>query len=215
MALQLHGGAPEDSPQSRPAEQQHDHRRDEPGAGLRAHAKGVTLVGALGNNHEDLAKPRTDITSPDYPPSDTRRTTRTIDNANCFDLPVEGPHVIGVSALGPSEHQVRLLQLRHRPAPPVSSRSRRPVAGSATASARRRFRTNGNLILSTYPLNVLQAEGQVDDERQRHEARPRRRCLKECVNGKQHGHAECGYYAVPAGHLDGLAARRRRRRARS
>ena len=27
---------------------------------------------------------------------------RTIDNATCFDLPTEGPHVLGVSALGPS-----------------------------------------------------------------------------------------------------------------
>ena len=32
-----------------------------------AHGHGVTLVGALGNNHEDLGNPRTDITSPDYP----------------------------------------------------------------------------------------------------------------------------------------------------
>ena len=32
-----------------------------------AHNHGVTLVGALGNNHEDLGKPRTDISSPDFP----------------------------------------------------------------------------------------------------------------------------------------------------
>ena len=36
------------------------------------------------------------------------------------------------------------------------------MAGSATASARRQFRTNENLILSTYPVNVLQDEGAVD-----------------------------------------------------
>ena len=38
-----------------------------------AHSKGVTLVGALGNNHEDLGKPTADISSPDYP-AGTRTT---------------------------------------------------------------------------------------------------------------------------------------------
>ena len=52
-----------------------------------AHDHRVTLVGSLGNNHEDLGHPRTDITSPDYPP-DTAYP-RPIDNATCVDLPVE------------------------------------------------------------------------------------------------------------------------------
>ena len=65
-----------------------------------AHDHGVTLVGSLGNNHEDLGHPRTDVSSPDYPPGTAY--PRPIDNATCLDLPVEGPHVIGVSALGPS-----------------------------------------------------------------------------------------------------------------
>ena len=77
-----------------------------------AHKKGVTLVGSLGNNHEDLGKPRTDISSPDYPPG--TEYDRPIDNSDCVDLPVEGPHVIGVSALGPSADEGRLLQLRRR-----------------------------------------------------------------------------------------------------
>ena len=66
-----------------------------------AHRRGVTLVGALGNNHEDLGHPRTDIISPDYPLGTAY--PRPIDNATCLDLPIEGPHVIGVSALGPSQ----------------------------------------------------------------------------------------------------------------
>ena len=44
--------------------------------------------------------PRTDVSSPDYPP--TTAYPRPVDNGSCLDLPVEGPHVIGVSALGPS-----------------------------------------------------------------------------------------------------------------
>ncbi len=35
-----------------------------------AHSKYVTLVGSLGNNHEDLGHPRTDFSSPDFPPGD-------------------------------------------------------------------------------------------------------------------------------------------------
>src|SRR5262249_19164704 len=34
-----------------------------------AHVKGVTLLAALGNEHEDKGNPRTDVTSPDYPPN--------------------------------------------------------------------------------------------------------------------------------------------------
>ena len=47
---------------------------------------------------------------------------------------------------------------------PPRARSSSPprVAGSVTASARRRTATNENQILSTYPLKVLQAEGEVD-----------------------------------------------------
>ena len=40
------------------------------------------------------------FSSPDYPLGTSYE--RPIDNATCWDLPVEGHHVIGVSALGPS-----------------------------------------------------------------------------------------------------------------
>ncbi|HEU5108277.1 MAG TPA: S8 family serine peptidase, partial [Micromonosporaceae bacterium] len=65
-----------------------------------AHLRGVTLVGALGNNHEDLGAPRTDVQSPNFPGGTER--DRPIDNRSCWDLPAEGPFVIGVSSLGPS-----------------------------------------------------------------------------------------------------------------
>jgi hypothetical protein len=63
------------------------HRGGQPSAEL-PHDHEVTLVGSLGNNHEDLGHPRTDNTSPDYPPNTTY--PRPIDNATCVDLPVEG-----------------------------------------------------------------------------------------------------------------------------
>jgi len=115
-----------------------------------AHHRGVTLVGALGNNHEDLGKPRTDLSSPDFPPGGTYE--RPIDNATCVDLPVEGPHVIGVSALGPSGKKAD-----------YSNYGLEQIEVSAPGGWFRDYfgtpqhRTNANLILSTYPVNTLQA----------------------------------------------------------
>ena len=126
------GGAPEDSPES--AAQQNLIMAVMDRALNYAHLHNVTLVGALGNNHEDLAKPRVDISSPDYgaPPY-----PRTIDNATCVDLPVEGAHVLGVASLGPSGKKSDYSNYRRARAP-VRSSCRHREAGSATASAPRR-----------------------------------------------------------------------------
>ena len=120
-----------------------------------AHSKYVTLVGSLGNNHEDLGHPRTDFSSPDYPPGEAY--PRPIDNASCWDLPVEGHHVIGVSALGPSTAKAD-----------YSNYGLEQISVSAPGGWFRdgfgtpTFRTNGNQILSSYPLHILQEEGLVD-----------------------------------------------------
>lgn len=119
-----------------------------------AHRKGVTMFGALGNNHEDLGAPRTDISSPDY---GELPYSRPIDNSTCWDLPVEGPHVIGVSALGPSGKKSDF-----------SNYGTEQISVSAPGGWYRdgfgtpAFQTVGNEILSTYPVNVLKAEGLVD-----------------------------------------------------
>jgi subtilisin family serine protease len=65
-----------------------------------AHRRGVTLVAALGNEHNDIGDPGIDEISPDYP-ADTAYP-RTIDNATCLTMPTEANHVIAVSAIGPS-----------------------------------------------------------------------------------------------------------------
>ncbi len=120
-----------------------------------AHSKDVTLVGSLGNNHEDLGNPRTDVISPDFPPGS--EYPRPIDNATCVDLPVEGPHVLGISALGPSTQKADYsnygLEQISLSAPGGWFRD-----GFGTPT----FRTNGNQILSTYPLHVLVEAGLVD-----------------------------------------------------
>jgi subtilisin family serine protease len=120
-----------------------------------AHLRGVTLVGSLGNNHEDLGHPRTDLSSPDFPPGTAY--PRPIDNRTCLDLPIEGPFVIGVSALGPTTAKAD-----------YSNYGTEQISVSAPGGWFRdgigtpTYRTNGNQILSTFPKVVLERLGRVD-----------------------------------------------------
>ncbi len=158
-----------------------------------AHRKGVTLVAALGNDHDDLGHPRTDVTSPDFP--DGTAYPRPIDNATCVDLPVEGPHVIGVSALGPSAEKAD-----------YSNYGVEQISVSAPGGWFRdglgtpTYRTNGNLILSTYPVNSLQAAGSVDAAGNITPAGAAAGDIKSCPAGVS-TFTECGYYH----HLQGTS----------
>ena len=174
-----------------------------------ANARGVTLVGALGNNHEDLSNPRTDFSSPDYDnPAydwDNAAYPRTIDNDTCLDLPVEGPDVIGVSALGPSGKKSDFSNY-------ATDLSSGEIEVSAPGGWFRdgfgtpEYRTNGNLILSTAPLHVLQAEGAVDESGNVTPAGEAAGVMKDCAKGT------CGYYQYLQGtsmaspHAAGVAA---------
>ncbi|GAA1824422.1 S8 family serine peptidase [Planosporangium flavigriseum] len=164
-----------------------------------AHNRGVTLVGALGNNHEDLGSPRTDTSSPDYPQG--AEYSRPIDNGSCLDLPVEGPYVIGVSALGPSGTKADYSNYGTEQIS-VSAPGGWFRDGVGTAT----FRTDGNMILSTYPKKVLQEEGSVDADGNVVPAAAGS-VFKECTkNGR------CGYYSYLQGtsmaspHAAGVAA---------
>lgn len=150
------GGAPEDSPAA--AADQAVIIEAMNRALNYANAHGVTLVGSLGNNHEDLSNPRHDFSSPDYGGTPYERT---IDNATCVDLPVEGPNVLGISSLGPSGKKSDF-----------SNYATDLTSGEIDLSApggwfrdgfgTPTFRTAGNQILSTAPTHVLQDEGFVD-----------------------------------------------------
>jgi subtilisin family serine protease len=164
-----------------------------------AHDHGVTLVGSLGNNHEDLGHPRTDLSSPDFPLNTTY--PRPIDNATCIDLPVEGNHVIGVSALGPtttkadySNYGVEQISVS---APGGYFRD-----GLGTPA----FRTLGNEVLSSYPRNVVLANGWIDAAGNVTPAGVAAGVVSYCSGGT------CGYYRYLQGtsmsspHAVGVAA---------
>ena len=169
-----------------------------------ANDRDVTLVAALGNNHEDLGKPRTDATSPDYPVGTTY--SRPTDNTDCVSLPSEGPHVIGTSALGPS---AKKADYSNYGVEQISVAA--PGGWFRDGFGTPTYRTNENEILSTYPVNVLQAAGRVDANGAITPAGLALGDQKACPAGVTDYH-QCGYYAFLQGtsmaspHVTGVAA---------
>jgi lantibiotic leader peptide-processing serine protease len=164
-----------------------------------AHRKGVTLISALGNEHEDLGSPLPDSSSPDYPAGSAY--TRTIDNATCLSMPTEGPFVIGVSSLGPSGRKSDFSNYGTEQIS-VSAPGGWFRDGYGTPS----YRTPDNEILSTYPEKVLQEEGAVDADGNvvaGYESSVFKSCTKD---------GRCGYYtylqgtSMAAPHAVGVAA---------
>jgi subtilisin family serine protease len=119
-----------------------------------ARSRGVTPVGALGNQNTDLGNPTFDNTSPDFPPGSEKE--RTVDNS-CITVPAETRGVIAISALGQSLKKAHYsnwgIEQTDFSAPGGFSRD---YFGSE------QYLQPETRILSTYPLNVLQATGEVD-----------------------------------------------------
>ena len=201
------GGAPEDSPEAAAEQQTIITAMNR--ALKYANTGNVTLVGALGNNHEDLSNPRVDTSSPDFP--DGVAYPRTIDNDSCVDLPVEGPHVLGISSVGPSGTKADYSNY----ATDVGSGELEFSApggwfrdGFGTES----YRTNENLILSAAPLAVLQDLGQVDEDGNITELGEVLGVQKDCTDNPAPGASNCGYYqylqgtSMAAPHATGVVA---------
>ncbi|WP_245778255.1 S8 family peptidase [Lentzea xinjiangensis] len=165
-----------------------------------AHGKGVTLVSSMGNQHEDLGKPRPhDILSPGYPGA-TR--PRAVDNATCLKMPAEGEHVLGVTALGPSQAK--------------ADRSDYGVERTDFAAPGGFFKdyfgtpwyeTQENEVLSAYPRNASRAKGYIDaNDNITQKGRDEGHLVKHCKDGT------CAFYAfidgtsMAAPHVSATAA---------
>ena len=207
-AYYCHGGAPEDSPEEA-AEQ--DMIIESVSRALDyAHEKDVTLVGALGNAATDLGKPSIDSSSPNYPEGNEH--DRTIDPANCLDLPTQHKDVIGVSAVGPSKRKAYysnyttdLESGQIEVAAPGGDAYDWPNATGPKAES---------MILSSVPENVVKSEGSVDEDGNvvpEEEGFVIKDCADKPGKGKNRGES-CAYYEYYQGtsmaspHAAGVAA---------
>jgi hypothetical protein len=124
-----------------------------------AHRRGVILVSASGNEHQDLgAATKTDAISPDFPPGVEK--TRIVDN-NCITVPTETEHVLAINAIGPTTRK--------------ADYSNYGVEQSTVAAPGGFFRDDPwtpadqlagipNLILAAYPENVAREFGEIDPD---------------------------------------------------
>ena len=121
-----------------------------------ARRHGVTLVSALGNEHTDLGHPTLDETSPDFPPETEH--TRAVDNS-CKSEPTEGPGVLGISSIGPSERKAYYsnygVEQTDLSAP---GGDRRDFFGTS------RYNTPANTVLAPYPKSLAIANGELNPD---------------------------------------------------
>ena len=120
-----------------------------------ARGHGVTLVSALGNEATDLGRPTVDVISPDFPPGNERE--RQVNNS-CLTMPTEARGVIGVSALGPSGRKAYYSNYGLEQTDVAA-----PGGDRRDFFATPQYDTPENRILSTYPRNVLEEEGLLDE----------------------------------------------------
>ncbi|MEO6715606.1 MAG: S8 family serine peptidase [Mycobacteriales bacterium] len=119
-----------------------------------AHAHGVTLIGAAGNEHTNMgAATKVDLTSPDYPPGTEH--PRVVTNA-CLDMPTEGNNVLSISSVGPSGRKADYSNYGMEQITVAA-----PGGWYRDGLGTKSFRTDENLILAAYPEAVARANGEI------------------------------------------------------
>ncbi|HET8525655.1 MAG TPA: S8 family serine peptidase [Actinomycetota bacterium] len=165
-----------------------------------AHAHGVTLIAAEGNEHTDLGNPTDDAISPDFPPG-SEKVRDNIDN-DCLIIPTEGNHVLSVSALGSTGRKAY-----------YSNYGLEQTVVSAPGGDRREFfgtpqyNTAGLRVLSTYPADLAIEEKLITGN-----FKPRTPLAVVDCGGGQPSKSTCGVYVYLQGtsmaspHAVGVAA---------
>ncbi|HEV7762455.1 MAG TPA: S8 family serine peptidase [Acidimicrobiales bacterium] len=159
-----------------------------------AHERGVTLVAASGNEHADLAAAqRFDSFSPGSSGISGRLVSK-----DCIDLPSEGPHVINVSAVGPSGTKADYSNYGLNEIDVAA-----PGGWVRDFSGTPDYQKPDNLVLSSYPLQAAIAQGLADAQGQPVDPYSVRSCNAVGV---------CGFYTYLQGtsmaspHVAGVAA---------
>jgi subtilisin family serine protease len=164
-----------------------------------AHDKGVTLVGATGNEHTDLAAPeRYDPFSPSPQAPGTGGVPGRVVTPDCIDLPSEGPDVITVGSVGPSMTKADYSNygLGHIDVTAPGGWAR-DLRGTPA------YQTRSNLVLSAFPQQAAISRGMASADGEATDAYSMRWC-------KQPG--QCGFYtylqgsSMAAPHVVGVAA---------
>lgn len=119
-----------------------------------ARRKGVLPVAALGNENTDIDNPKTDASSPDYPPD--AAYDRTIDNS-CLSVPTETDGVVGVSSYGPSGKKAFYSNWSFN-----ETQVSAPGGDTRDFYGTPRFRSPQNGILAPYPEAAARAAGDID-----------------------------------------------------
>ena len=160
-----------------------------------AHRHHVTLVASEGNEHTNLdAATHTDTISPDYPEGTSY--PRTVDGS-CLVLPHMGPHVLSISAIGPSGIKADYSNYGFDETVVAA-----PGGYFRDFFGTPKYRTLENQVLSAYPQHIAEEEGQLNPDGTPNTPQVVRSCQGSV----------CGYYqwlqgtSMAAPHATGVAA---------